>query len=438
MNGLMGIKRFQTGGGANAGPGSPIVFPQSIAASSAEQKAQSYATLRNRGYSDADIDAAIIAQFYKGNAADAVDDLAALEKIAQPYLTTGDGTSTVITDTTDTVTNNANNDTVVDQYSWFDISRLGTTPTSKAQYYNQLLAAGYTDAQIKAAANAKIPGGAGTDAQWSELTGLAARLRAGNVIDDTLIGGDGNDTLIGGGTNDIVTITDQYPWFDPTKFSSTDATSKARYYNLLKSAGYTDAQIMAAANAKLPGGIGSPEQFLELQTLAYNLRNPAPVGGLQNLSQIQQTTTQQPTGPTETAQPTRTDFSRLPPELRMAGQYAPLLAERATAPPIETAFRTLDAGKQTFGARTAPLGAEQMSKGLRTAFEIGLGPTQYYENIRTFLEKNPTLDAIAAAKEQYGVSDVDITRALSSVPKTTAAPTPEAAFKDYIYAGGVS
>jgi hypothetical protein len=132
----------------------------------------------------------------------------------------------------------------------------------------------------------------------------------------------------------------------------------------------------------------------------------------------------------------RTDFSRLAPQLRMVGQYSPLLAERASAPPIETAFRYLDQGTQDFGDRQAPLGAGQMSPGLRTAFEIGLGPNQYYQNIRNFLADNPTADAIAAAKEEYGVSDVDIQRALASVPKTTAAPTAEEAFKNYIYAGG--
>ena len=87
MNGLMGIKRFQAGGAANSGPGAPIVFPQSIVASSAEQKAQSYATLRNRGYSDAEIDKAIIDQFYGGKAAAAAVDLAELERIAQPFIT---------------------------------------------------------------------------------------------------------------------------------------------------------------------------------------------------------------------------------------------------------------------------------------------------------------------------------------------------------------
>ena len=287
--------------------------------------------------------------------------------------------------TTTTVTDGGRNDTVVtDQYPWFDVSRIGNTPESKARYYNALIDAGYSPAQIKAAAGAKIPGGYGTESQWSELTTLANRLRAGTVVDEvidqtTITGGAGNDTITGGAAT-----VDQYPWFDTTRFSSGDPTSKANYYNALRLAGYTDAQIKAAANAKLPGGIGSPEQFLELQTIAYNLRNPTPVGGLGNLATVtgaagNDTVTgggEQPTGPT------RTDFSRLPPELRMAGQYAPLLAEPTDRPALDRVFQYLDRGTQRFGQAEG-------------AFEP-----------------------------------------LYEMPTQAAAPTAEEAFRNYIYAGG--
>jgi len=307
--------------------------------------------------------------------------------------------------------------TTTDKYPWFDISKLGTTPDSKARYYNALLSAGYTEADILAAAKAKIPGGIGTDAQWKELTDLALKLRTQTKIDEVI--DDKKETI------------DQYAWFDPTKFSSTDATSKARYYNLLRSAGYTDAQIMAAANAKLPGGIGSPDQFRELQQIAYDLRYPTPVGGLQNLAQTQAASmvpafilsgtaeqkadyynflrgqgftdaqiragagTQTDENWTyltnlaaqrvgKTATDTRTDFSKLPPELRMAGQYAPLLAEQTKRPTLDQVIQRLDVGTQKFGP------AEGTFEGL-------------YE-----------------------------------MPAQAAAPTAEEAFRNYIYAGGAN
>lgn len=131
--------------------------------------------------------------------------------------------------------------------------------------------------------------------------------------------------------------------------------------------------------------------------------------------------------------PENINFANLAPQLRFATPQTNLITQ-AARPGLESVVRTLDAGTQKFGDRQAPIGAGQMSPGLRTAYEIGLGPSQYYQNIRSFLAGNPNADAIAAAKEQYGVSDVDIQRALGETRATRfAAPmTTQQKMRSYV------
>jgi hypothetical protein len=78
----------------------------------------------------------------------------------------------------------------------------------------------------------------------------------------------------------------------------------------------------------------------------------------------------------------RTDFSRLAPQLRMAGQYSPLLAEPTGRPSLDQVIQRLDASTQKFGPAEGTF---------ESAYEM---PTQ------------------------------------------AAAPTAEEAFRNYIYAGG--
>lgn len=70
-----------------------------------------------------------------------------------------------------------------DQYSWFNPVNFVNTVDSKASYYNYLRGLGYSDAQIRAAADAKLAdqGGAGTDEMWSALTTRANQLLTGKT-----------------------------------------------------------------------------------------------------------------------------------------------------------------------------------------------------------------------------------------------------------------
>lgn len=130
-----------------------------------------------------------------------------------------------------------------------------------------------------------------------------------------------------------------------------------------------------------------------INTSGLTIGSPGAVGALRQVS------------------PENINFANLAPQLRFATPQTNLITQ-AARPGLESVVRTLDQGTQKFGDRQAPIGAGQMSPGLRMAFEIGLGPGQYYQNIRSFLAGNPNAEAIAAAKEQYGVSDLDIQRAL--------------------------
>ena len=107
-----------------------------------------------------------------------------------------------------------------------------------------------------------------------------------------------------------------------------------------------------------------------------------PVGGLENLTRIATTGGAPNVNQTGITQPTRTDFSRLAPQLRMAGQYSPLLAEPTGRPSLDQVIQRLDAKTQKFGPAEG-------------TFE------SVYE-----------------------------------MPTQAAAPTAEEAFKNYIYAGG--
>lgn len=419
MNGLMGIKRFQTGGASKA----PLVFAQSIAAGTAEDKARAYAQAIADGYTDAEIDKAITDQFYGGNANASAFHLAELERIAQPYISA-----------TQTTTQAAAQNTAQASSKpplIFAQSLAAGTAEDKARAYAQAIADGYTDAEIDAAVAAQFYRGREDKAagDLAELERIAQPFITGgtNTTNTGTTGGTTTTTTVTGGAGNDTLVNRQtfFAFGDPRyTWNTTDSlATKQDIVARMLADGFTVQQIRNEISRLEPDRSALTEanfQLLGLKLPTTTTTQPPPSNvnqtGLSPYTPYTPlsigTPQYQAVSGLRQIAPENIDFSKLPAQLRFATPQTNLITQ-AARPSLEPVVRTLDAEAQRFGDRQAPLGAGQMSPGLRTAYEIGLGPSQYYQNIRSFFATNPNEDAIAAAKEQYGVSDVDIQRAFN-------------------------
>jgi hypothetical protein len=105
-----------------------------------------------------------------------------------------------------------------------DTSIANKTAQEKVDYFNQLRSRGFTDAQIRSAVNSQI--GVQTDADWATLTSMA-------------------DINI------------------PTGIENLTPEQKAKKYNELRNAGFTDEQIRKAVTTKLGGQTESDWELLQ-------------------------------------------------------------------------------------------------------------------------------------------------------------------------------
>ena len=150
-----------------------------------------------------------------------------------------------------------------DQFPWFNPAAAGNTIQSKAQYYNQLRAAGYSEQQIRNAADAKL--GFQTNTDWSALTSAAANLLSPTPVTPTPV----TPAPVTPVTPTPVTPTPvtptpvtKPPITFPPNIATMTADQKRAYYNGLLTNGYTDAEIRAAANSQF--GVQSDQDWRSL------------------------------------------------------------------------------------------------------------------------------------------------------------------------------
>jgi hypothetical protein len=241
----------------------------------------------------------------------------------------------------------------------FNIDLKTATAQQKADEYNRLIGAGFTDAQIRNAA------GTQTDSDWSALTSLARASGSGvradtgqqspRVRPDTVT--DASAFTVGDATSGATT--------KPVKLNidtkTATAAQKAAEYNRLRSEGFTDAQIRAGVDSSL-GTKQTDADWTALQGIASKAgttipkTTPAtqytetgvPIAGATQQVQAQQTSTEGlKLDPTDSAYKLGTAPTAT---VKTAGA-----AEQATAAPV--------AAGQTYTATTAlPDVQEQMNK----------------------------------------------------------------------------
>jgi hypothetical protein len=173
-----------------------------------------------------------------------------------------------------------------DQFPWFNPADAGNTIQSKAQYYNQLRAAGYSEQQIRNAADAEL--GFQTNTDWSALTGAAA-----NLINTGTTGTTGTTNTTETTTNTTNTTgttgTTRPAIIFPANILTMTQAEKQAYFNGLRTNGYTDAEIRAAANAKF--GIQSDDDWNALTGKTTTQTTVTQPTGTQLLSGLNQALT---------------------------------------------------------------------------------------------------------------------------------------------------
>ena len=155
-----------TGATNNQTTNPPITFPANFKSLDADSKRSIYQGFRSQGYTDAEIRAAADRQFgIQTN--DAWNSLTG-------NTSTGNTTNTGATNNAGTTNTQTTKPAIT-----FPANITSQTQTQKTAFYNDLLSKGYTNAEIRAAAQAQL--GIQTDADWNALTGQGTNTGGANT-----------------------------------------------------------------------------------------------------------------------------------------------------------------------------------------------------------------------------------------------------------------